>query len=163
MPEFKMPNETPTIDFDDLHFPDAGFNYQIAADIAVILMDNCCVDDLRGFNNLEGKWEWPSSIGTGGGWDMPCPTQSAQRACLAAHLSSWSRRKYTSCLLSIREYQCIKDLLNYLKDECFPPNHRIKHYEQEIELLSNFCHEFEQNYLKVDKKFLFTIIKEAAE
>jgi hypothetical protein len=59
-----MPGNTPVVDFDYFHFEGVGYNFDIAKELALLLIDNVDVDELKGiFNDME---VWDSSVGTGG-------------------------------------------------------------------------------------------------
>lgn len=168
--EIKMPNLTkdfeqaigviPTIDFDYFHFAEHGWNYNIAKELAVLLIDNVNIDELRNLTDINEKGLWDSSVGTGGtGWNMMAPTKAAQRSILASHFSSYARKQYSSCYLSLYEYQCLKDLLQDIEDSNYG-DHRKHIYEADIKLLAEVCAEFKREYLRKNPEYLFTILSE---
>ena len=158
MPELHMPGRTPVVDFDYFHFEGVGYNYDIAKELAVILIDEINIDELKGMH--EDNERWDSSVGTGGsGSNYSCPSQGAQRATLANHFASYANRKYQSCYLTLYEFTCLKTLLTYLEEDCFPPNHREKLHDEKIELLKQVCDEFEQAYVKENPEYYFTLLK----
>lgn len=151
---------TPTIDFDYFHFEEHGWNYDVAKELSVLLIDNVNIDELRNLTDLNEHGQWDSSVGTGGtGWNMLAPTKAAQRAILASHFSSYARRQYSSCFLTLFEYQCLKDLLTEI-EECNYADHRQKIYDADIKLLTEVCNEFVKNYTRKNPEYLFTILKE---
>lgn len=153
-----MPGSTPVVDFDYFHFDGHGFNYEIAKSLSVLLIQETNVDELKSIYNENEKWD--SSVGTGGtGSNYNCPSQSSQRACLASHFASYALRKYQSCYLSLYEYYCLKDLLTYMDEDCFPSQHREKIHDANVKLLTDVVSEFEKAYVKENPSFLFTLLK----
>lgn len=149
--------KNPVVDFDYFHFENMGFNYDLAKELAIILIDYADIDELKGiYNDVE---RFNSSIGTGGsGSNYACPSLASQRACLAGHFASYANRKYESCFLSKFEYQCLVDLLNYLEEDCFPPQHRAHIHDRQIEILKMVIDKFKREYHKVDKEFFLELL-----
>jgi len=159
MPEIKMPGHIDLkIDFDDLRFPGHGYNYQPAIEIAAILMSTVSIDDLRFPEDLE-KWQYNSSVGTGGSMNMPCINQSVQRSLLATHLSCYSKIRYSHCYLTVYEYQVIKDLRDELRDD-WVSDHRKHIQEQDLALLDRCVTEIAKEFARKDPKFLITVLKD---
>ena len=163
MPNILKEYENPVVDFDYFYFSDEDGGYhnthKFAGELAVILMAYVNIDDLHGINDEEGVY-YPSSVGTGGsGMNYNTPSVGAQRACLASHFASYAHRHYESCYLALAEYQCLKELADYLEDEYFPPQHREKLVKQSIELLNKVIRKFEVEYAKEVPGFLFTLLK----
>ena len=157
MPKLEMPGATPVIDFDYFHFEDVGYNYDIAKELAIILIDESDMDELKGI--YDDNQRWNSSVGSGGtGSNFSCPSQGAQRACLANHFASYANRRYESCYLSLYEFECLKTLLNYLEDDCFVQQHRQKIYDRQVELLTMVCNEFQKEYVRKNPEYMFTLI-----
>lgn len=150
----------PTIDFDYFNFEEQGFNYKIARDLAVLLIDKVDIDELKGLVTYEEDKTWSSSVGTGGtGWDMSSPTKSSQRACLASHFSNYARRQYSSCFLTLYEYQCLKELLEEIEESNYA-SHRQQIYDADIKLLKEVCSEFKKQYVRKNPEYLLTILSE---
>jgi hypothetical protein len=159
MARIEMPGESPVIDFDYFHFDDDAYNYKKAEQLAVLLMSHVNIDELHGIL-FEDEKLWDSTVGTGGsGMNYACPSQGAQRACLASHFSSYAQRQYQSCYLGLPEYECLKDLLTYFEEDYNPAPHREKIQEQNIKLLEQVCRKFEIEYTKEVPGFLFTLLK----
>ena len=151
---------TPTIDFDYFHFEEHAWNYNIARELAVLLIDYVNVDELNNITDLDKQGDWASSVGTGGtGWNVGSPTRSAQRACLANHFSSYARRVYSSCYLTLYEYQCLKDLLEEIEESNYA-DHRKQIYLADVKLLTDVCIEFKKQYLRKNPEYLFVILSE---
>lgn len=150
--------ENPVVDFDYFYFEDKN-THTLAGELAVILMAYTDIDDLHGINDVDGVY-YPSTVGTGGsGMNYAVNSIGAQRACLAGHFSSYAHRHYESCFLGLAEYQCLKELANYLEDEYCPPSHREKIVNQTIETLNKVIRKFEVEYAKEVPGFLFTLLK----
>lgn len=148
--------QKPVVDFDYFNFD--FNNKEIAVELAILLMAYTNIDELRGIHNEDELWS--SSVGTGGsGWDWPCNSQGAQRACLASHFSSYAHQHHQSCFMALTEYQCLKDLLLWLCDDYNPAPHRQKLVDRGIVLLQEVCKEFEQAYIRKEPGFLFEILK----
>lgn len=157
MPKLTLPGATPVIDFDYFHFEGVGYNYDIAKELAIILIDESSIDELKGIYDDNERWD--SSVGSGGsGSNFSCPSQASQRACLANHFASYANRRYESCYLSLYEFNCLKTLLDYLVDDCFVQQHRQKIYDRQVELLTMVCDEFEKEYYRKNPEYLFTLI-----
>lgn len=152
-----MPGSTPVVDFDYFHFEGVGYNYDIAKELALLLIDEADLDELKGiFNDMEA---WDSAVGTGGtGENYPCPSQASQRASLACVFASYANRKYQSCYLSLFEFQCLKTLLEKL-DDWGVPDHREKIYDRQLEVLTMVCNEFEKVYARENPSYIFTLLK----
>lgn len=146
------------VDFDYFYFEGVGFNYDIAKELAVILIDEINIDELKGMHEENERWD--SSVGTGGsGSNYVCPSQGAQRATLASHFASYANRKYQSCYLSLYEFSCLKTLLDYLEEDWYPEgNHMEKLQNKKIELLTQVCDEFEKAYVKQNPEYYFTML-----
>jgi hypothetical protein len=159
MPKLKIPGESPVVDFDYFRIEkNTSYNYDIASKLATILMAETNIDDLHGFNDVDGIF-YASTVGTGGsGMNMACFSLGAQRACLASLFSSYAQRHHTSCHLAIAEYECLKVLLEEFEDGNHA-SHRDKLINENIELLSKVCHAFELAYAREVPGFLFTLIK----
>jgi len=154
----KVFGENPTVDFDYFHFEGYGYNYAIAKELAIILMDESNIDELKGSYNEDTLWN--SSIGTGGsGGNYRCPSQSAQRASLASHFSSYALRRYQSCYLTLYEYECLRIILIELEDNYYEGSHREKIHGDTILLIKTVCSEFEKAYAMKNPAFLFTMLK----
>jgi hypothetical protein len=152
--------DKPVVDFDYFYFDQEGYrnNRDLAAKLALILIANAGIDDLHGINDEEGVY-FDSSVGTGGGgFNFACPNKGSQRACLASLFASYSHREYQSCYLSIYEYQCLKELLDDIDDDC-PPSHRERQIKQNVDLLNQVLRKFEIEYTKEVPGFLFTLLK----
>lgn len=163
MPQIKLPGHIDlNIDFDDLRFENHGFNYQVAKEISAILMANLNIDDLRGLYNDDGPWTFDSTVGTGGSMNMRCANLAQQRALLASHLSSYAKRQYNHCYLSVYEYRCLKELLIELRDDGVAP-HRERIHNEDIALLQECCQQFAKELAEQDPTFLMEVIKESAE
>ena len=160
MPEFKLPGHIESVDFDYFTFEGHGFNHDIARELCTVLMAYTNIDDLHGFNNVEGVY-YDSAVGTGGSMNFKCESVGIQRACLASLFASYSQRQYHTCSLTIYEYRCMRDLLNYLEEDYWPAEHRVALVDQNIRVLKECCNEFERAYVRVEPGFLFDIIKEA--
>ena len=161
MPNVLKEYEKPVIDFDYFYFDQEGYrnNHKIASELAVILMAYTNIDDLHGFNDEEGVY-YNSTVGTGGsGMNYACASLGSQRACLASHFASYAQRHYQSCYLALAEYECLKELVNYLEDDYYPPQHREKQVKANIDLLNQVLRKFEIEYAKEVPGFLFTLLK----
>lgn len=109
-------------------------------------------------------WEHKTTVGTGGGgmvWRVP--TVGMQRMVLAQHFASYGLRHYQSCYLSIHEYHCLKQLLQYLKDEyngAFGDWKKQQNHIQSVALLEDVCDVFRTEYAKDVPAFIFELLKE---
>jgi hypothetical protein len=147
-----------TVDFDRFDL-DTGFNYEPAKELCWILMSYQNIDELTFFEHVD-EFKYETSIGTGGsGSTYKVQTLAQQRSLLASHFASYASKEFTSCSLSLAEYNCLKDMLEYMIDDICVPNHRKKIVEQQIDLLKKVCSEFEKIYVKKDPSFLFTMLK----
>ena len=147
----------PTVDFDYFHFPKSTNNRVVARELAVLLMAHINIDELHFTHDIE---DWPSSVGTGGtGSNYSCPSQAAQRSCLASLFSSYAYQQHQSCYISLKEYQCLIDLLQYFEEDYSWSQHQEKLYQGAIDLLKMTCKCFEQAYIREDPGFLFKLIK----
>ena len=154
MTKLEIPGATPVVDFYNFHFEDVVYNYDIAKELAIILIDESDIDELKGIYDDNQRWD--SSVGSGGtGSNFSCPSQGAQRACLANSLVGYANRKYESCYLSLYEFNCLKTLLNYLEDDCFMPAYRQKIYDRQVEVLTLVCNEFQKEYVRKNPEYLF--------
>ena len=150
--------DRPVVDFHHFWFESDKDNREIAKEIAIILIDETDIDELKGMFDDDKLWN--SSVGTGGsGGNYPCTSQSAQRATLASHFASYGNRKYTSCYLSLYELNCLQELVTYLEEECNPAEYRQKIHDAAVDLLKETCRLFEKAYVRVDPTHYFTILK----
>lgn len=155
-----QPENKAVVDFDYFHI-DAN-NHTVAGELAVILMAHTEIDELH--NIIEPEVYWNSSVGTGGGgWNYACPSQAAQRACLASHFASYAHRHYESCYLALSEYECLMTLIEYLEEESMPPQHRKNLHDQAVITLNKVCREFERAYAKEVPGFLFTLLRNSTK
>ena len=151
----------PVVDFDYFRFSKPVSNYEIARKLVVVLMAFTDIDQLHGLHDEES---WPSTVGTGGsGWNFACPSQAAQRSCLASLFSSYVYQRHQSCHMGLPEYQCLKDLLRYLEEEYNPMDHQSKLINEGIEAIKMTCKCFEQAYMREEPGFLFEILKQEQE
>jgi hypothetical protein len=151
-------DDRPVVDFDYFWFESDKDNREVAKEIAMILIDETDVDELKGMFNEDKLWD--SSVGTGGsGGNYPCTSQSAQRATLASHFASYANRKYTSCYLSLYELTCLQELVTYMEDDCSPAQHREKIHNAAVDLLKETCQLFIKAYVKEDPTYHFTLLK----
>ena len=152
----------PTVDFDNFHFENHGYNYQVAKELSVMLLISINVEELRNYFDDDTKDQWPSIVGSGNtGWNMSAPSCSAQWAILASMFSSYARKQHSGCFLSLYEYQCIKDLLVVFEEELVA-THREALHLRDIKLLKEFCKEFKEAYLKDNPEYIFDILREEA-
>jgi hypothetical protein len=156
--KFEMPGQIKDVDFADFHFEDHGWNYEVAKDIAAVLLSFSDIDDVRGYNDVEGVY-YDSTVGTGGNMNMRCNSIGIQRVLLATLLASYSQKQHSHCYVSVFEYRCIVNLLAYLEDDYWPSEHQIKQMEKNIGLLKEFVTEFKQAYIQVEPGFVFELIK----
>lgn len=151
-------NNKKTVNFDHFQLGD-GWNYEQAKQLCWILMSYQNIDELTYFDQIQES-NYETTIGTGGtGSPYKVQTQAQQRSLLASHFASYASKEYESCILALAEYNCLKDILEYLVEDICIPKHRERIVESQIDLLKKVCHEFERAYVKHDPNFLFTILK----
>jgi len=91
---------------------------------------------------------------------MQCNSVGVQRALLAANFASYAQKQYKSCWISIHEYNCIAEVLKYLRDDYYPADHRKQIVDSNIAIMEEFCSEFRKAYAQVEPSFLFEVLKE---
>jgi hypothetical protein len=156
--KLEMPGRVNNVDFADFHFENHGWNYEVAKDIAAVLLAFTDLDDIRGFNDVEDVY-YDSTVGTGGDMNMRCRNIGIQRVLLATLLASYSQKQHSHCYVSVFEYRCVVDLLAYLENDYWPADHQIRQIEKSIALLKQFVAEFRQAYVRVEPGFVFELIK----
>lgn len=144
------------VDFADFHIEGVA-NRKTAGELSIILMAYINVDEII-FPDNDLELKYPSTVGTGGsdkGWKVA--TIAQQRCLLASHFASFASKQYSHCYLALPEYYCLKELFAYLIDDYGLP-HDVT--EKQIETLQTVINEFERTYVRVDKSFLFTVLKQ---
>lgn len=163
MPKIELPGSMPVVDFDDFHFPDTGFNREIAKDISMIFLSYVNQDDLQWTTEFDENNYWETSIGSGGtGMQMSCMTQSHQRAIISSAFADYATLRYNSLYLGLCEYQALKEILDDLENYAWGYERYPKKYElinKQIQLLKITTIEFEKAYMKHEPGFLFNLIK----
>ena len=157
----------PTVDFADFDFETQDGKriktHQAAQTLAVCLAAYTSIDDYHAPDEWSVDSPWISTVGTGGsGMHIKLATQGYQRSVLASHFASYGSCQYNSCYLALPEYRCLQELHTYLTEDynsSFGHWGQQQQFEQQMLILTQTIKEFRNYYAKIDKTFLFEIVK----
>lgn len=131
--------------------------------MALCLMTYTSIDDYHAPDDWSVDSPWLSTVGTGGsGMIFRVATQGYQRSMLAAHFASYGSCQYDSCYLGLPEYRCLQELYQFLTEDFGGPfghHGESEMYDYHLDVLKGILDEFRIHYGRVDKNFLFELLK----
>lgn len=147
-----MNDKIESVDFADFHI-EGTRNRNTAKELSILLSAFTNIDELAGmYEHTELKYK--STVGTGNsGIYFPVATVSQQRSMLANHFAGFALKHYNHCHLGLYEYECLRELYIHLDE-----NYAFADIEDQLKLLKTVLTEFEREYCKVDKTFVFTLL-----